>query len=248
MTRPFSIIASVCLIVLTGAVLFVASAAVDALNAFTTAGNQATITIQQMGQSVNEATDALAKTTGKLNATLDAINAPCKGFHGSVTCGPLAQLSQTEKNVGILAAQSALQVRQTAGLVTDTAEAIKGAAADVHTMAVAGTGTLNAATGTINAFQPVAGHVDDAVGHFDDLLTSPDTLGMLHNGNEITKVWAGTSDDFHVWSHDLWNPDPCTNAKCRWGRGFKTAGAYLGLGAQAEQFSNFWRAIPVTLK
>lgn len=248
MSRGLELTIGICASVFTGALVFVCFAAMNTLDSLTTAGNQATITIQQMGQSVNGATDALAATTGKLNATLDALNAPCVGFHGSVTCGPLAQLSQTEKNVGILAAKSAQQVQQSATLVNETAEAIKGAAADVHTMAQAGTGTLNAATGTIDAFQPVIGQTSAAVAHFDALIQSPDVTDTLHNANLITASWAGTSEDFHVWSHKLWNPSPCTTNKCRWARGFKVAGGYLGLAAQAGEASTFWRAIPVKVK
>lgn len=259
MTKPFSIVASVCLIVLTGAICVggygLYPHVTGALDAWAKAGSQATTTLQQGGQSVNSATDALAKTTAKLNTTLDAINAPCVGFHGSTTCGPLAQLSQTEKNVGILAAQSALQVKQSSALVDAASDA-------VSTMATAGGKTLDAATDlakeatttlkTVNdpktGIQPILSQSSAAVGHFDALIQSGDVTDTLHNANIITAAWAGTSQDFHVWSHKLWNPDPCRTAACKWGRGFKVAGGYLGLAAQAGEASTFWRPIPVKVK
>jgi hypothetical protein len=65
-------------------------------------------------------TAAGLKTLDGVNETLAEINAPCTSFHGSVSCGPIAQLSQTEKDVGILAAQGALQVKQTHDLILAT--------------------------------------------------------------------------------------------------------------------------------
>ena len=53
--------------------------------------------------------------------TLNALNAPCKDFQGDYICGPIQQLAQTEKNIGILAARSAQQVQQTATLVNAAA-------------------------------------------------------------------------------------------------------------------------------
>jgi len=101
---------------------------------------------------------APTKTLDRVNATLDAINAPCVDFQGNYTCGPIVQLSQTEKNVGILAARSAQQVQQTGTLVTAVAsnlntvgDAVKATASHLNKTADAGTGTLNAATGTLIA-------------------------------------------------------------------------------------------------
>jgi hypothetical protein len=87
----------------------------------------------------------------KLSATLDQINAPCVGFHGSVTCGVLAQAAQTEKNIGIVAGQSALQVKQSGVLVQAAAASVQSAALDVHTVATSLAGTATAATGTLAA-------------------------------------------------------------------------------------------------
>ena len=136
---------------------------------------------------------SLKPSLDKLNATLDAINAPCVGFHGSVTCGPLAQLSQTEKNVGILAGQAALQVRQSATLVNAASEAVTSATADVHTMAVAGTETLGEGKRTLASFQPLAASLTrtaDAstltVQHFDALVQSPDLAAAIQHANGMT--------------------------------------------------------------
>ena len=46
------------------------------------------------------------------------LNAPCTDFHGDYECGPIKQASQTEKNIGILAAQGALQTKQSGQLIT----------------------------------------------------------------------------------------------------------------------------------
>ena len=56
----------------------------------------------------------------KAGATFDKINAPCTGFHGSATCGTLAQIDQTAKNFGIVAGQTTEQVKQS-GLLIEVA-------------------------------------------------------------------------------------------------------------------------------
>ena len=99
----------------------------------------------------------LASTVQKLNQTVDAINAPCVGFHGSTTCGPIAQLSQTAKNVGIVAGLSAQQVKQSGVLIDSAAQAVQKVSTDLSGTAQAATGTLNAATGTLTTIQTQAG-------------------------------------------------------------------------------------------
>ena len=99
----------------------------------------------------------LAPTVQKLNQTVDAINAPCVGFHGSTTCGPIAQLSQTAKNVGIVAGLSAQQVKQSGVLIDSAAQAVQKVSTDLSGTAQAATGTLNAATGTLTTIQTQAG-------------------------------------------------------------------------------------------
>lgn len=89
------------------------------------------------------------RTVDAVNATLAVVSAPCTGFHGSVTCGPLAQMSQTEKNIGILAAQSALQVKQSGALITATTQNM-----DKVTNSVAG--EISALQGTTNALTTTA--------------------------------------------------------------------------------------------
>ena len=99
----------------------------------------------------------LASTVQKLNQTVDAINAPCVGFHGSTTCGPIAQLSQTAKNVGIVAGLSAQQVKQSGVLIDSAAQAVQKVSTDLSGTVQAATGTLNAATGTLTTIQTQAG-------------------------------------------------------------------------------------------
>ena len=104
------------------------------------------------------------KTVEKASSTLDAINAPCVGFHGSVTCGPIAQLSQTAKNVGIVAGLSAQQVKQSGVLIDSAAKSVTEVSAHVNRTADALTQTAQGATDTlaegkrtIAAAQPVLG-------------------------------------------------------------------------------------------
>ena len=114
----------------------------------------------------------LKPTLDKANGTLDAINAPCVGFHGSVTCGPLAQLSQTEKNIGIVAGQSALQVKQSGKLIDATSEAIRISSTDVGRLANALTGTANSATQTLQAAQASIQTINDRTPALIDAYTA----------------------------------------------------------------------------
>ena len=131
------------------------------------------------------------------------LNAPCVGFHGSVTCGALAQLSQTTKDIGILAAQSALQVRQTGALITATAqnlntvgESVKIAASHLSGTADALTGTANAATGTAQAATKALGTLNTTIGGFSPILTDSDTLLKTFNARisdpNIDKIIGNT--------------------------------------------------------
>ena len=99
-------------------------------------------TIGDAATALTKALPDLSGTVGRVNATLDAVNAPCIGFHGSVTCGPIAQLSQTEKNVGIVAGQSALQVKQSGELIDAAAISIEDVTKHVDTVADTATTTL----------------------------------------------------------------------------------------------------------
>lgn len=164
--------------------------------------------------------------------TLKAINAPCTGFHGSVTCGPIAQLSQTEKDLGILAGQGVEQERQLGIVMTAAAKSITSASQDVHTATVAlkgtadaGTGTLSEATttlktanGTIAAFQTVLDGATKAEGNVNDLLKRKAVGELLDNLAAGTETGDAILTDVHVASHPFLNPDPCKTRKCRFGR------------------------------
>ena len=157
------------------------------------------------------------------NATLDSLTGPCVDIQGDYICPPLTQLSQTEKNIGILAARSAQQVQQTATLVnaaaatlTDTGNSVKQVAAKLGTTADALTGTANAATTTIQtagttiaAFQPVLGHLDASSADLDAFLkgqmltkTLPD---IAVNFDTATGNLAATTADVrsqvYKWTH-----------------------------------------------
>jgi hypothetical protein len=119
------------------------------------------------------------------NDLLAALNAPCKDFQGDYICGPIPQLSQTEKNIGILAGKSAQQVQQTATLVNASAATIKDAGDSVKKVATALAGTAQQATDTLaaarddltaakpslDALPPLVSHADATVSDLDAILT-----------------------------------------------------------------------------
>ena len=158
----------------------------------------------------------LQPTLTRLNATLDAVNAPCTGFHGSVTCGPLAQLSQTEKNVGIVAGQSALQVKQSGVLIDAAAKSITQVSEHVNLAADSATSALATVSvdltmlqPTIKATTPLLLNAGDAVQDIDAFIKDNSPLvhtnlvnvaGMTNSGNLmlIDAQWK---------THELLHPD-----------------------------------------
>ena len=83
------------------------------------------------------------------NQTIAKVNAPCTDFHGDYTCGPIEQLSQMEKNFGIVAGKTAEQVQQSGQLVT-------GAVVNMNDVAVHIKKLIDALTGTAGAFTDTA--------------------------------------------------------------------------------------------
>jgi hypothetical protein len=157
--------------------------------------------VWRVGSTIDAANGAIVQVDGTvatLNGTLAALNAPCTGFHGSVTCGPIAQLSQTEKNVGIMAGQGALQIKQSAVLVQSAARAVQSASADIHNTSLALAGTANAATGALKQGQTDLSTMNDSlaatkplieastltVQHYDAL--SPFLKDIAANGQSMT--------------------------------------------------------------
>ena len=151
--------------------------------------------------------DTTNQTITTANKTLATVNAPCVGFHGSVTCGTLAQIDQTAKNFGIVAAQSALQVKQSGTLITAASQSITEVGSHVQIVAdnlsqtaKAATGAVNQATtdlqtanATIAAAQPLLGHLDDvtvsankSVLDFNALLQDPNLPLVLKSSAGIT--------------------------------------------------------------
>jgi hypothetical protein len=167
-------------------------------------------------------------TLGKLNSTLDAINAPCSGFHGSTTCGPIAQLSQTEKNIGIVAAKSAQQVQQSGVLIQATASTLTKAGdsvallsnhldktADALTETAQGASVaLGTANSSIAALLPLESAYTATGQDLDAVIreNSPslhaslvNVAGMTDNGNGILVDLRKMSDKAE---HDLDAPKP----------------------------------------
>lgn len=165
-------------------------------------------------QAVQAQADAVAPVISGLNATVDglngtiaALNAPCVGFHGSVTCGPIAQLSQTEKNIGIVAGQTALQVRQSGQLVDAATASLR----DVSAKASVTFDTMNAqlthvgpvldsAKGTLDASTTAINGVDARVKdkRLDEMLTH--WQGMSESGDKMLT-------DAQWKTHQLLHPD-----------------------------------------
>lgn len=215
------------------------------------------------------AEDSLADAAAKLNKTIDAVNAPCAGFHGSVSCGPIAQLSQTEKNIGILAGQATEQVKQSAQLVTTSAKAVQKASEDISGVAQHAQGTADAATGllasaksTTDTFPPLVGDIraavqgippieakaSDALASFNALLNKKSLNDAIDGIGTTSQNVGKLSGDLYVYAHPFLNPDPCKTKKCTAGRVFGRVEALTGFGANLYQVSDFFRPLSVKVQ
>ena len=141
------------------------------------------------------------------NGTLAKVNAPCTGFHGSTTCGTLAQVDQSAKNFGIVAGQTTEQVKQS-GLLIEAATQnmntvgyhVSQVADSIDQTAKATTVAVNQATmdlatanTAIASSQPLIAHLNDAavsanksVLDFNALLEGPDLPMILTSSAGIT--------------------------------------------------------------
>lgn len=187
--------------------------------------------LHETNLQLRETISASNETIRSLNETVTAINAPCTSFHGSVTCGVLAQASQTEKDIGILAAQSALQVRQSSVLINGAAQAIQGAAGDVHTLATAATGTAQEATAaigtvqtTIAQAQPVLESLNQSVqgstkliADADSRLRDPQIDALLTHIQGMSASGDKMLADAQWKEHELLHPTPAKGIKAFFG-------------------------------
>jgi hypothetical protein len=130
-------------------------------------------------------TVSASRTLDGVNKTLAEINAPCSSFHGSASCGTIAQISQTAKNIGILAGQGALQVKQSGDLIQattrnldQTGAAVRGLVQHASIAVDSVSGTAQAASGALTtasqgvqrvaeAAIPLESNTAALVGHLD---------------------------------------------------------------------------------
>jgi hypothetical protein len=128
---------------------------------------------------------ASAQVIQKLDGTLDKINAPCTGFHGVATCGTLAQIDQSVKNIGAMAAQSQQQVRQSAAVIVAIQASLVGISQDVHTEIAALTKTTDAATSLLKEGTKAVGVLNDPDTGFKPLLVRSTAL-VAHTDDAVT--------------------------------------------------------------
>ena len=159
------------------------------------------------------------------NATLEAINAPCTSFHGSVSCGTMAQLAQTTKNFGIVAMPRSPRragEAERAAVITATAANINQVGARVSALADAGSETLQAANATIakigakvpdtqplvDAATKTAGDLDKTVVDADALVESPDVGRFMAASAETSVQVSDIAADVHKEADSLTAPQP----------------------------------------
>ena len=141
------------------------------------------------------------------------LNAPCTDNGHQVVCGTLAQIGQTTKNTGILAAQGAEQVKQSGALIAATTRnmdaigagvtgeiaSLKGVTDSVPPLTAAATKLLGTANETVEAGQPVLEAATRVIDHTDAVVTGPDVTNGIHNAGVVVLNAADiTADAEHV--------------------------------------------------
>jgi hypothetical protein len=100
----------------------------------------------------------------KIGIALDTVNAPPRDDGHQIVYGTLSGVAQTTKNIGLMAAQGAEQVKQSGKLITSAAVTITTVGKHLSKTADAATGTLNSASG---AFDTLSKHGDKTLGAAD---------------------------------------------------------------------------------
>lgn len=115
---------------------------------------------RKVGQASNEA----MVTLGKLDSTVDTVNRPCGA---GKPCGTLAVVNKTFTKAGDAIVTTQLAERAEVPHIIQATKAVTEMAGstttDVHTLAVAGAGTLQAGMGTLRAIQSDADAARPAV-------------------------------------------------------------------------------------
>ena len=200
MSKPLQSVLAFFLLILAGCAIFVSWRVARTLQSF----DDAAVVISNTVSSID--VGDVGGTVDRLNATLDAINAPCTGFHGSSTCGVLAQAAQTEKNIGIVAGQAALQVRQTGTLIQASTANLDKAGKSVTDLTTHLTRTADAATDLTQELTTTIRTVNDRTGplldaytqsgnDLDALLKDHAVHETLDNVNDLTQNMAGVTLD-----------------------------------------------------
>lgn len=209
------------------------------------------------------ALDAWRTAAPDLEPTLDAINRPCGGGQ---SCGTLATLNKTIVKAGDAVVSTQLAERATVPHVLATMEALATIAPHANSAMDSASKTADAAAGTahaltdtleegrrtISAAQPLLGSLtrdsDDVNAFIKE--TSPVVTANLKHSDALLASVGATAADFHVYTHPILNPDPCTNAKCRIKRYvWPAVEGVLGLSQGVEDLRVlFGHSIPVTLR
>lgn len=202
------------------------------------------------------------QTIGVASATLAALNAPCRDFQGDYICGPIPQLAQMEKNIGIMAGQGAQQLKNSTTLVNASAAAVSAATIHFDDSLDAVQGTAKAATGTLNQtttdlatlntslvnVPPLLVHADGTIVDFDNFLKSKAVTETAAGLAATTTNLGLMTHSFYTWEDPILHPPPCTTGKCRAGRIFSNwVEPILGVGSNGVKVANAFTPEKVTL-
>lgn len=205
-------------------------------------------------------TNTADKSLDGVNVALATVNAPCVDNGHQVVCGTLAGTAQTEKNIGILAAQGAEQVKQSGALIQATTRnldavgaAVTGTMGRLNTTVdeIAGVArTANGSLATLSTHTQTAidtansalGTLDTAIATQNAALSKSqadfqavlDPIPAIEDDVKISAYELGqTTTDFQTRFHLLLFPPPCKTFGCKLARAYPYIKDAAALGESA---------------
>jgi hypothetical protein len=156
----------------------------------------------------------LAPTVKRTNATLDILNAPCKG--DSDSCGTVASVGKLVKKIGDIAVTTQLQVKQSSTIINAASQSLTStsghlnAAIDTAKEQLTHVGPLlDSAKTATDLIPPAVKHISSnadeilansngAVTDFRGFLTNPHLKHTFENVDSMTSSGAGVMWDFRT--------------------------------------------------
>lgn len=188
--------------------------------------SSATAAVSLIAKQLTKNADGFDQTRAVLTAVVTEFTRPCQGRGDDPNkCGLLAQVKATAIRLGDAVVTTQLQVKNSQRIMNAAADALTGAAADVHSATIHADGAvdeLQTDLDTGNRYSPVSGLNVAVAGwgetgtDFHKLLTDPDSNVnvMFANANGALGHFNHMAADSDLKWHALLFPPPCHSLGC----------------------------------